>query len=113
MEANVPLFTVHSMKEQLQTFWEKSSTVEGLQFLEAWCADEANTGIRQLEKVSKTLMAHSYGVLSYFLHGITCGLVEGINNKIKTLKRQAYGLLDMAYFKLRLYHLQNQGYSFA
>jgi transposase len=37
--------------------------------------------------------------------------VEGINNKIKTLKRQAYGFRDMTYFKLRLYHLHNQGYS--
>jgi transposase len=32
--------------------------------------------------------------------------VEGINNKIKTLKRQAYGFRDMTYFKLRLYHLR-------
>jgi len=113
LEANAPLFTIHSMKEQLRTFWEKSSMVEGLLFLEAWCADAGKTGIRQLEKVSKTLMAHSYGLLSYFSHGITCGLVEGINNKIKTLKRQAYGFRDMAYFKLRLYHLHNQTYSFA
>ncbi|MEN6483965.1 MAG: transposase, partial [Syntrophobacteraceae bacterium] len=36
---------------------------------------------------------------------------EGINNKIKTLKRQAYGFRDMVYFKLRLYHLHTQRYS--
>ncbi len=113
LEANAPLFTIHSMKEQLRTFWEKPSLAEGLKFLEAWCADAASTGIRQLEKVSRALMAHSYGLLSYFSHGITCGLVEGINNKIKTLKRQAYGFRDMDYFKLRLYHLHNQAYSFA
>ena len=32
-------------------------------------------------------------------------------NKIKTLKRQAYGFRDMEYFKLRLYHLHTQGYA--
>ncbi|MBL7190700.1 transposase, partial [bacterium] len=41
----------------------------------------------------------------------TTGKVEGINNKIKTLKRQVYGFRDMAYFKLRLYHLHMQNYS--
>jgi transposase len=113
LEANAPLFTIHRMKEQLRMFWDKSSMVAAIQFLDAWCADASKTGIRQLEKVSKTLTAHSYGLLSYFAHGITCGLVEGINNKIKTLKRQAYGFRDMAYFKLRLYHLHQQAYSFA
>jgi hypothetical protein len=33
------------------------------------------------------------------------------NDKIKTLKRQAYGFRDMTYFKLRLYHLHHQKYS--
>ncbi|MBL7191687.1 transposase, partial [bacterium] len=46
-----------------------------------------------------------------FDHRITTGKVEGINNKIKTLKRQVYGFRDMAYFKLRLYHLHMQNYS--
>jgi len=35
-------------------------------------------------------------------------MTEGINNKIKTLKRQAYGFRDIEYFKLRLYHLHKQ-----
>ncbi|HSX38440.1 MAG TPA: transposase, partial [Chlamydiales bacterium] len=41
------------------------------------------------------------------------GKAEGINNKIKTLKRQAYGYRDMEYFKLRLYHLHEQRYQLA
>ena len=40
-------------------------------------------------------------------------LSEGINNKIKTLKRQTYGYRGQEYFKLHLYHLHNQGYSLA
>ncbi|MBQ6200261.1 MAG: transposase, partial [Prevotella sp.] len=35
--------------------------------------------------------------------------VEGINNKIKVLKREAYGFRDEQYFKLRLYDLHNKG----
>jgi hypothetical protein len=36
------------------------------------------------------------------------GKAEGINNKIKVLKRQAYGFRDQEYFKLRLYNLHKQ-----
>jgi transposase len=39
--------------------------------------------------------------------------LEGLNNKIKTMKRQAYGFRDMEYFKLRLYNLHNSRYAFA
>ena len=59
------------------------------------------------ESASKTAF------LNYFKHRITSGKIEGINNKIKTLKRQAYGFRDMEYFKLRLFHLHVQKYSFA
>lgn len=35
--------------------------------------------------------------------------LQGINNKIKVLKREAYGFRDERYFKLRLYDLHNKG----
>jgi transposase len=111
LEVNAPLFTIHTMKEQLRQFWEKDSIQEAITFLDAWCKDAENSGIKPLKKIAKTLMHHSHGLLNYYFHHISCGLVEGINNKIKTLKRQAYGFRDMAYFKLRLYHLHSQAYS--
>ena len=80
-------------------------------FLDTWCNDAAQSDIKQLKRVANTLMHHSHGLLNYYVHRISCGLVEGINNKIKTLKRQAYGFRDMTYFKLRLYHLHHQRYS--
>ena len=50
-------------------------------------------------------------ILNYFDHKITKAKVEGINNKIKTLKRQVYGFSDTVYFKHRLFHLHKQNYS--
>ena len=111
LDANTPLFTMHTMKEQLREFWEKDSIEEAISFLNAWCTDAENSGIKQLKKVATTLMHHSHGLLNYYFFRISSGLVEGINNKIKTLKRQAYGFRDMVYFKLRLYHLHSQSYS--
>jgi transposase len=111
LEVNAPLFTIHTMKEQLRTFWEKDSIEEAITFLDAWCTDAENSEIKPLKRIAKTLMHQSHGLLNYYFHRISCGLVEGINNKIKTLKRQAYGFRDMTYFKLRLYHLHSQSYS--
>ena len=111
LEANAPLLTIHTMKEQLREFWEKDSMEQAIPFLHAWCTDAQNSGVKELKKIAATLMRHSHGLLNYYFHRISCGIVEGINNKIKTLKRQAYGFRDMTYFKLRLYHLHSQWYS--
>jgi transposase len=111
LQANAPLLTLHTMKEQFREFWEKDSIEQAIPFLDAWCTDAEKSGVKELKKIATTLMRHSHGLLNYYYHRISCGLVEGINNKIKTLKRQAYGFRDMTYFKLRLYHLHHQGYS--
>jgi transposase len=111
LEVNAPLLTVHTMKEQLRDFWKKDDIEQAATFLDRWCNDAEQSGIKQLKRVANTLMHHSHGLLNYYFHRISGGLVEGINNKIKTLKRQAYGFRDMTYFKLRLYHLHSQSYS--
>lgn len=82
-------------------------------FLDAWYQDAVATGIRQFIKVAKTLQAYRQGILSYFDHRITNAQIEGLVNKIKTLKRQAYCYRDMEYFKLQFYHLNQSRYSFA
>lgn len=113
LRANRPLFIAHSMKEQLRLFWEQHSLEEASQFLHVWLKDAMESGIKALARVAKTLAGYRTGLLNYFKHGITSAVVEGTNNKIKTLKRQAYGFRDIQYFKLRLYHLHTQRYSLA
>ena len=99
------------MKEQLRLFWEQPTEEKARRFLALWCKGAWESGIKQLITVAKTLASYRTGLLSYFKHRITSGAVEGLVNKIKTLKRQAYGYRDMEYFKLRLYHLHTQRYS--
>ncbi len=113
LKVNTPLFVIHSMKEQLRLFWQKEDRKQAEQFLAVWCRDAMHSGIKALKRVGKTLGAYRTGLLNYFKHRITSGAVEGLINKIKTIKRQAYGFRDPEYFKLRLYHLHTQRYSFA
>lgn len=45
--------------------------------------------------------------------GRPVGLLQGLNNKIKILKRPAYGFRDMEYFKLQLMFTQEANPSFS
>jgi len=112
LEINKPIATAHALKEQIRIFWTKSTLKEGAQFLCWWIMDALDSGIGELQKAGRTLLRHGQDLLNYFKHRITNGKTEGINNKIKTMKRQAYGFRDMDYFKLRLYNLHKTGYSF-
>ncbi len=112
LAANEPLYLAHSLKEQFQLFWEKDSVEEAEHFFIRWGIDALATGLKPLKRVVKTLNQYRMGLLNYFKHRITNAGAEGINNKIKTMKRQAYGFRDMEYFKLRLYHLHESRYAF-
>lgn len=113
LEINKPIALAHAMKEQIRLFWNKQTIKEGASFLAWWILDAVESGINELKKTGKTLLRNWEGLVNYFKHPITNGKTEGINNKIKTMKRQAYGFRDIEYFKLRLYNLHKVGYSFA
>jgi transposase len=119
LEANHPLYIMHIMKEQLRLLWSKQTRHQALHYLSVWIIDAINvafiyeqeTGLNVLSplaKLARSLMHHMDGILDYFKYFITNGKIEGINNKIKTLKRQAYGYRDKEYFRLRLLHLHAQ-----
>ena len=55
--------------------------------------------------MAKTLEGYRTGILNWYACPISTGPLEGTNNKIKTLKRQAYGFRDHQYFTLKLYAL--------
>ncbi|MDD5581769.1 MAG: transposase [Candidatus Marinimicrobia bacterium] len=45
--------------------------------------------------------------MNYFVHPITSGLAEGLNNLIATVKKKAYEYRNMEYFRLKILQ-QNQ-----
>lgn len=110
LEINESLAIAHSMKEQFRLFWQCGSRREGARFLGWWIIQAVDSGVEQLAKTARTLLGHFKGLLSYFEHKIDNGKAEGINNKIKVLKRNAYGFRDQEYFKLRLYNLHRKEY---
>jgi len=61
-----------------------------------------DSGIKQLIKFAKKLLRYGYGIINHAIYPIHNSKLEGINNKIKTVKRKAYGFSDMEYFELLL-----------
>lgn len=102
---NEPLSIAYYLKEDLRTLWNQPTRALMRRHLESWCKRALQSGISQLIAMAKTLRTHATGILNYFTHRISTGKLEGINNKIKTLKRKAYGFRDQAFFILKLYSL--------
>jgi transposase len=107
LKHNEPLFIGYLLKEALGLLWEQPSYPKMNAFLHEWCDLATQSGVRQMMQLAKTLLIHKSGILSWWKHRINNGRMEGINNKIKTLLRQTYGLRDERYFALRLYSLHH------
>ncbi len=105
LKHNQPLFSAYLLKEELGLLWEQPTYAHMRSFLAEWCAQADHSGIPQMRQMAKTLLSHRSGILSWWRHRINNGRMEGINNKIKTLLRQTYGLRDERYLVLRLLSL--------
>ena len=111
LRLNAPLATAYYMKEELRLFWEQPSKSAARRFLDSWYDRAMDSGIKQLMTMARTLLAHAFGLLNYYDHSVSSGPLEGTNNKIKTLQKQAYGIRDYEYFKLSIYALHRMKYA--
>jgi len=110
LQINKPLAQAYYLKEELGHLWSNSTREEADKFLHSWVEKVQATTIQPLIKFAKTLMAHRTGILNWFDYRISTGTLEGFNNKIKVLKRKAYGYRDMEYFALKIYALHENRY---
>ena len=62
----------------------------------------ANDSLPEFKELLHTLGNWREEILNYFDYRITNGFVEGKNNRIKTIKRMAYGYRNMDNFRLRI-----------
>ncbi len=111
LKLNQPLATAYYLKEQLREVWEQEDEHEAQMFLIDWIAQAETSGIRMLIQFAKTLRFHARGILTWYDYPISTGPLEGTNNKIKTMKRQAYGFRDQEFFRLKIYALHEAKYA--
>lgn len=107
LDMNKPLSQAYYLKEQLREIWTQINKEEAEKVMLDWIRQAQESKVQQLVKMAATIMAHRTSILAWYDCHISTGKVEGINNKIKVMKRTAYGFRDEHYFKLRLYALHD------
>ena len=111
LEINRPLNIAYLLKEELRLLWKLPTRYQAEQFLNKWIRLALTSGVAQLARFARKLRRHAVGILNYFEFPISTARVEGINNRIKVIKRRAYGYRDLDYFKLKIYNIHTTRYS--
>jgi transposase len=111
LKLNEPLATAYYLKDDLREVWEQDDGHAAKLYLMDWILRAEASGIAMLKKFAKTLRAHAWGILAWYEYPISTGPLEGTNNKIKTMKRQAYGFRDPEFFKLKIYAIHESKYA--
>jgi transposase len=111
LKLNTPLTTAYYLKEDLRQIWQQANKATARRVLEDWIRRADASGIRMLQQFARTLEEHRDGILAFYDYRISTGPLEGINNKIKTLNRQAYGFRDHEFFKLKILGLHQTKYA--
>jgi transposase len=89
----------YRLKESFRDIFERRQTCEeGRIQIEEWI----KKGERLYCDSIKTIKNHLDGICNYFINRTTSGVMEGINNKIKLIKRQAYGFTNFENLRIRL-----------
>ncbi len=102
LEVNARLNTVYWLKDLLAHIWSYRSPAWAQKMLEQWCAVAREDGHQALKRFAAKLERHQYGIISHCRHPMHTSKLEGVNNKIKVIKRVAYGFHDPVYFALKI-----------
>jgi transposase len=111
LQLNTPLTIAYYLKEDLRQIWKQTSKANARRVLEDWIRRADASGVRMVQQFARTLEEHRDGILAFYDYRISTGPLEGVNNKIKTMKRQAYGFRDREFFKLKILGLHQTKYA--
>jgi transposase len=111
LKLNQPLAAVYYMKEDLRQIWEQPDKATARRVFDDWVRRAEASGIEMLRKFAYTLALGRSAILAYYDYKISTGPLEGTNNKIRTMQRQAYGFRDYEFFKLKILALHETKYA--
>ena len=111
LKLNEPLAMAYYLKEYLRQIWQQPFKAMARLVLEDWLSQARASGVRMLEQFADTIEEHQEGILNYYDCKISTGPLEGTNNKIQLMKRQAYGFRDHEFLKLKILGLHETKYA--
>jgi transposase len=94
----------YSFREELSAIFQMPLTRdEALIRLQRWQDKVRHSGLNCFKKFLTTLDNWREEIANYFVKRLNSGFVEGLNNKIKTIKRRCYGLTNVVHLFQRIY----------
>jgi len=95
------------LKEDFNGLWEYVSPTWAGKFLDCWCTRVMRSKIEPMKNVAKTIRKHKELILNWFRakKAFSCGVVEGLNNKVKVTLRKSYGFKSFKCTEIALYHV--------
>ena len=102
LATNRRLFVVYVLKDDLKELWRYRHAGYARRFWRQWYRRASRSRIEPLKRFAVRLKGFLAGILSHCRYPLHTSVLEGINNKIKVIKRMAYGFRDDAYFFLKI-----------
>ena len=108
LQTNEPLYKAYYLKEDLDQIWAQPNKEEAEKQLQYWCKRAHESKLPAMMKVANMLLSRRTGILAWYDCKVTNAILEGTNNKVKVLKRKAYGYRDDEYFILLLLGMKDE-----
>ena len=102
-ELNEPIFKAMLLKESFLSVYSCMDDQEALVCLENWIKEAASSTLESFVALAESFTRKMQYILNWFKKKISSAISEGFNNKIKRLKRMAYGYKDIDYFRLKIH----------
>ena len=99
------LYTAHYYKEDFLKILDCNDRDSAKSALSEWINCAFDCGIERFKKCAQTMINWMTGILNSFSNPVTNGFTEGCNNKIKVLKRIAFGYQNFHRFRNRILHI--------
>lgn len=107
LQASEELREAYLRKVEFEKVMKSTNKQTAKRALSKWIVLTQNCGIERYKNCCNTFIKWADEIAESFDHKITNGYTEGVNNKIKVLKRTAFGVRDFDRFRNRILHIMN------
>lgn len=102
LRMNAEISTAYVLKDALKELWTIRQPWAARKALRTWCTLAMESQIPALIRFAGKLLRHRRGIIAHSRFSIHTSRLEGVNNRIKVIKRKAYGFHDPGYFALKV-----------
>jgi transposase len=104
LAVNKRIQIAYLLKEEFYQLWDYQNETWARKFFDNWRTQLKWQRLKPFEKFAKMIDNHWEGIASYCRveNKVKLGFVEGLNNKVRVIQRNAYGFRDEEYLKLKI-----------